>query len=141
MGRCWSGGKNASSHWACIADWERARSSATKIDFRDTAASSQQLDKSLLVSLIDLGTQRPDRGNNIGGKAGLMYYIQRITISADLDDWTVSGMGRTCVRQGTGTRWWRRDVSPGKMFTPGVELDLSSLQFLLLDVEGSLLDF
>jgi hypothetical protein len=59
----------------------------------------------------------------------------------DLNGWTGSGMGRTCIRQGTGTRWKRRDIGPGKMFTPGVELYLSGLQFLLLDVQGSLLGF
>jgi hypothetical protein len=43
MRRCGCGRQNAGSHLACIADGKRARASATKIDFRDTAASSQQL--------------------------------------------------------------------------------------------------
>jgi hypothetical protein len=71
MGRCWGGRQNAGTHWACIADWGRTRASATKIDFRDTAAGSQQLEKSLLVSLVDLGIQTPDRGNDIGTSVGL----------------------------------------------------------------------
>jgi hypothetical protein len=139
MGRCGGGGQNAGSHWACFADGRRARAGATKIDFCDTAASSQQLDKSLLVSLVDLGIQSSDRGNDIRANAGLRNYIQRGPVSMDFDGWTGSGMGPTYIRQRAGNRWRGRGIGPGEMFTPGVELQLSGLQFLLLDVEGLLL--
>jgi hypothetical protein len=122
MGRCGSGGQHACSHWTCITDRERAGTSATEIDFSDTTSSCQQLDKSLLVSLVDLGVQSPDRGNDIGTNAGFGYYIQRSSVSMDLNGWTNSGMG-----QGIGSRWRRRVVGPGNMFTSGVELQLSSL--------------
>jgi hypothetical protein len=89
--------------------------------------------------LVDLGTQSPDRGNDIRANAGLRNYVQRGPVSVDLDDWTGSGMGPTYIRQGAGTRWRGRDIGPGDMLTPGVELQLSGLQFLLLDGKGSLL--
>jgi hypothetical protein len=43
--------------------------------------------------LVDLGIQSPDRGNYIGAESGLRYYIQRSSVSMDLDGWTGSGMG------------------------------------------------
>jgi hypothetical protein len=141
MWRCGGGGQNPGSHWACIANGKRARASATKINFRDAAASGQQLDQSLLVSLVHLGTQSSDRGNYVRANAGVRDYIQRGPISVDLDSWTGSRMGPSNTRQGARSRWRGCYVGPGELFAPGVDLQLSGLQFLLLDAECSLLGF
>jgi hypothetical protein len=71
MRRCGGGGQDAGSHWACIAHGMRAGTCAAETDLRYTAASSQQLDETLLVSLVQLGTQSADGGNNIGTGAGM----------------------------------------------------------------------
>jgi hypothetical protein len=65
MGRCGSGGQDAGSHWTCIAHGVRTRTCATKVDLGDTAASSQQLDEALLVSLVRLGTQSTDGRHDV----------------------------------------------------------------------------
>jgi hypothetical protein len=71
MGRSGGGGQDAGSHWACIAHGRRAGTCAAKTDLRDTAAGSQQLDQTLLVGLVHLGTQSADGRNDIGADAGM----------------------------------------------------------------------
>jgi hypothetical protein len=137
--RCGSGGQNPGPHWACVAHGRGAGTRTTKIDLRDTTAGSEQLDETLLVSLVHLGTQSTDRGYDIRTRLAVRDQVQRGSVGTDLDDWTGFRMGLTGTRQGGGTKGTGITVGPGEELAPGLELQLSGLQFLLLDIEGSLL--
>jgi hypothetical protein len=73
VGWCGGCGQDACPDQACIAYGKWAGTLAAKTNLRDTAACSQQLDETLLVRLVHLGTQSADRGNDIGASASVRY--------------------------------------------------------------------